>query len=84
MPYITKADRKKLTFRDDKFPETSGELNYLITQLANQYLKYKGLSYTTLNEIMGVFTCASVEFYRRVVVPYEDKKKENNGDVFGA
>lgn len=25
---------------------------------------------------------AKTEFYRRVVVPYEDKKKDENGDVF--
>jgi hypothetical protein len=27
-------------------------------------------------------TCAKDEFYRRVVVPYEEKKRKENGDVY--
>jgi len=31
---------------------------------------------------MGVLECIKQEFYRRAVAPYEDKKKEENGDVY--
>ncbi len=63
-------------------PETAGHLNYLITNLCQNYLHIKGLSYTTINEIVGALTCAKDEFYRRVAVPYEDKKIKENGDVY--
>ena len=36
--------------------------------------------YTGLREeVLGVLQCVSYEFYRRAVVPYEDKKIEQNG-----
>jgi len=31
--------------------------------------------------VEGMFRCAQLEFYRTVVAPYEDKKKEENGPV---
>ena len=39
-------------------------------------------SYHAYNEIIGVLECVKQEFYRRMVAPYEDKKCEENGDVF--
>ena len=59
-----------------------GELNYAITELALFYLKRKGVSYTNMNEVIGVLECAKLEFYRRATAPYEDKKVEENGDVY--
>jgi hypothetical protein len=40
------------------------------------------LSYSKINEVIGVLECAKQELYRRVASPYEDSKKEANGDVF--
>lgn len=82
MPYITEADRKKVEYYDRKYPETAGELNYCISVLCSDYLKRHKLSYSTINEIMGVLECAKAEFYRRVATPYENKKLEDNGDVY--
>jgi len=31
---------------------------------------------------MGALEGAKLEFYRRVVVPYEEKKMKENGDVY--
>jgi len=59
-----------------------GELNYCITMLCLDYLADKKLSYALLNEVMGVLSCARAEFYRRVVVPYEQAKCDENGDVY--
>ena len=39
------------------------------------------LCYTVLNEVIGMLECAKLELYRQVAVPYEDKKKRNNGAV---
>lgn len=79
MPYITQ-DRRTALVWDDKL--SIGDVNFLITNQLQEYLEQEGLSYKTLNEIIGVLECAKQEFYRRVVVPYEDKKKEENGDVY--
>jgi hypothetical protein len=34
-----------------------------------------------MNDVMGAFTGAQAEFYRRDVAPYEDAKIQQNGDV---
>jgi hypothetical protein len=60
---------------------TPGEANYLMTQIA---LAFVGSSadYATLNEAVGIFECAKLEFYRRMAAPYEDGKRTINGDVY--
>lgn len=76
MPYI------KQYKRDNIIPTNSGELNFHITKLCNNYIEDNGKSYDVFNEIIGVLECAKLEVYRRVVAPYEDQKKEENGDVY--
>ena len=61
--------------------KTEGELNYFITSILNVYLKQKGEKYATYNDIIGVLECAKLEYYRRKVSVYENKKIESNGDV---
>ncbi|MCJ7828554.1 MAG: hypothetical protein MUP81_02305 [Dehalococcoidia bacterium] len=86
MPYIKQERRKEL---DDALEELAekiegvGELNFAVTTLLLRYYDYDcGESYATFNSIMGVLECAKQEFYRRVLVPYEDKKCKENGDVY--
>ena len=62
--------------------QTSGELNYEITIKLLKYLRIHGLSYKTINDIIGALEGAKLEFYRRVAVPYEDRKIMENGDVY--
>lgn len=59
-----------------------GELNFAMTTLASEYVRRRAINYSVLNEVMGVFSSAQAEFYRRVVVPYEDVKLSQNGDVY--
>jgi hypothetical protein len=81
MPYINDATRKKLAVT--KTPETPGELNFLITLMIQLYASNKGpMTYTTINDIIGALEGAKLEFYRRIAVPYEDKKIKENGDVY--
>ena len=85
MPYIKQEDRDKLegTFDDREwFANSAGDLNYQFTQLINKYIETEGLRYQQINDIVGALEGAKAEFYRRVVVPYEDKKIEENGDVY--
>jgi len=39
-------------------------------------------SYSDYNALVGVLECAKLEFYRRAVAAYEDKKIKENGDVY--
>lgn len=84
MPYIEKFKRATIKNHTAK-PATAGELNYLITTEILDYIKeHKGetLTYALLNEVMGAIDGAKLEFYRRVVAPYEDEKIKKNGDVY--
>jgi hypothetical protein len=78
MPYILKEERDRAI----SYPRTSGELNYALTSLLTSYMRRQGFSYAHVNDCMGALEGAKAEFYRRVVVPYEDLKKNQNGDVY--
>lgn len=80
MPYII-GDAKEQIDRG-RLPHTVGELNYVFTRTALLYLNEMGESYQTCNDIMGALEGCKLEFYRRLVAGYEDKKKELNGDVY--
>lgn len=77
MPYIRQDLRDTCVI-----PNTPGELNYLITRLLLEYCEKHGQCYSTYNDCLGALTGAQLEFYRRVVAPYEDQKIKENGDVY--
>jgi hypothetical protein len=81
MPYVTKPRRLQLDAGD--IARSAGDLNYKITQLCREFIKGSGhTNYTIINEVIGVLECAKQEFYRRIAVPYENKKIKVNGDVY--
>lgn len=79
MPYIKEHLRYGLM--DGDVPESAGELNFLFTYYAHEYLKEKGESYQAYNDIIGALEGCKLELYRRKVAPYEDTKIKENGDV---
>ena len=86
MPYIKKTRQFEL---DDGFvwPENAGELNYIITKIIYNYwldgtIANNSQNYQRINDIMGALEGAKLEFYRRIVSKYEDKKIKENGDVY--
>jgi len=81
MPYISKELREEVKLNG---PHNTGELNYSITQIINDYIKQWGLSYKKINDILGALEGAKLEFYRRVAAPYEEEKRAQNGDVYGS
>jgi hypothetical protein len=84
MPYIDKERRNQLNplvnYAD--IPKTAGELNYVITMAIKEYIAENGQSYQIFNDIIGALEGAKLEFNRRIVAPYEDKKIRENGDVY--
>lgn len=81
MPYISQESRHALEAGSAMV--TPGELNYTFSMVAKAYMSRGGLSYQTINDILGAFEGAKMEFYRRVAVPYENAKMAQNGDVYG-
>lgn len=78
MPYITTDERQRAA----ECPLTPGELNYAITKICLEYFNVTRACYTSINDVIGALECAKQEFYRRVAVPYEEKKQAENGDVY--
>ena len=86
MPYIKKERRRELSVPSDwpmiGHAQDVGELNYQITCLVDDFISRKKLKYSEINSAIGVLECAKMELYRRIAAPYEDKKCEENGDVY--
>lgn len=84
MPYIDEERREKLDYSIQVLSTSNleaGDLNYVITRLLHIWCILNP-RYASYNAAIGVLECVKQEFYRRVVALYEDKKKEENGDVF--
>jgi hypothetical protein len=81
MPYIS-PERRQAMNGEHAVPETPGELNYAVSMLLHTYRLSLGTSYQTINDCLGALEGAKLEFYRRVVAPYEDGKILKNGDVY--
>jgi len=79
MPYIKQERRTSETL---DAPQNSGELNWAITMLIKNYFDRSAQNYQAINDIIGAVEGAKVEFQRRVVNNYEDKKIEANGDCY--
>ena len=82
MPYIKPEIRRD--FKPVKLLNAldSGELNYLFTVIIKNYIDFHGLKYEHINDVIGALEGAKLEFYRRIVVPYENNKIIDNGDVY--
>lgn len=83
MPYIDPERRGDIQLAPADSPcLTPGELNYVVSDIVDDYLRENGVSYNTINEVIGVLECAKLELYRRIAAPYEDRKLKENGDVY--
>lgn len=54
----------------------------MISKAITKYLENKPFNYQLINDVIGAVEGAKLEFYRRMAAPYEDKKKDENGDVY--
>ena len=82
MPYIDQAKRKRLIAYGDTDPQDAGELTFVIQQALNTYLAVNGLSYRELAECLGALEGAKIDLTERVIKPYEEEKRFQNGDVW--
>lgn len=85
MPYIeSKVERRIIDqVADPILFSKKGNLNYFLCKLFLAICDEYGMSYGTAKDFIGEIECAKMELYRRWVVPYENKKMKENGDVNG-
>ena len=81
-PYIPQEERRAMD--NGLSPHSAGQLNYSISDMIRKYMyrEFQTPGYDTFNEVMGVLSCVQQELYRKVIAEYEDKRCEENGDVF--
>lgn len=80
MPYIEQSSRRYIAEGDG--PANAGELNYAITLAIMRYYYRQDPKYQHINDILGALEGAKLEFNRRIVAPFEETKRVNNGDVY--
>ena len=76
-PYIHPEARKAL-----RNAGTVGELTYQFQQDILKYLQQRDLSYTRIALVLGALEGVRLDFIKRVVEPYEESKRRENGDVW--
>jgi hypothetical protein len=86
VPYIDRPTRAELDPLIEVLAghvHTPGELAYCLTKLMLSRLPPRDLwDYRTLSALRGVIQDVSDEFYRRVLVEFEEQKRDINGDVY--
>jgi len=81
MPYIKDTQAREeldnAIYLHFSWLKPKGYLNYFLFKLA----KVKCTNYNEYKEFIGELEMCKMEIYRRLIAPYEDKKKDENGDV---
>lgn len=80
MPYISDKNKRQM-LKPVEVASSPGELNYQIFVTMLAYLENREVSYDTLAEALSACHEAGGEFRRRILVPYEDDKIAENGDI---
>ena len=90
MPYIIQQNRTVLEERLKPILNLSrdlfaGELHYILTRIVDEYahqVRVGGVCYDSIKDVLGTLEAVKQEFYRRVAAPYEDMKRNQNGEVY--
>ena len=88
LPYIKQVKRKVINKQLFGILENIteghfvlGDLAYMITKMLLAFY-HNNMCYATGAALAGMLSDTRQEFYRKVMVPLEDKKIQENGDVF--
>ena len=83
MPYIHSELRECVEDYELMPPEDGATLNYVVCRLVARFVEYHGLRYSVISQARDALNGANNEFERCVVGPYEQRKRRENGDVWG-
>lgn len=82
MPYIPKCDRppmdKVIRVMVQQKVKADGKLNYILFKFCRLFVKP---SYNNYKNFCGELRQCATEIERRLLAPYEDEKKERNGEA---
>lgn len=82
MPYIQNAKRKEMDKVVDSMikhgVKADGDLNYILFKFCRRIISP---SYNNYKNFCGELRQCATEIERRILAPYEDLKKIENGDV---
>lgn len=82
MPYIKEIERPEMDEIINLMVETGveakGDLNYILFKFAKYHIKP---SYNNYKNFLGELNEACAEIRRKILVPYEEKKIIENGDI---
>ena len=91
MPYVDAQTKAKLA-RHGGWPETPGELTYMITRSLQEYLHTKlmkhrqdgdnRIRYADVAEALGALEGAKADLVRRILTPLEERAQDTNDDVW--
>ncbi len=84
MPYIEGVMKNEMQDSIDElstFILTKGDLNYVICELVGRFILDDDLTYTKMSEKIDAVHDAEAELRRRILVPYEELKIDQHGDV---
>ncbi len=84
MPYIESQNRHKFEKAINEiatFISSKGDLNYAISEIVGQLILKGEVGYTNISNWIDAVDGAERELTRRLLNPYEEIKKSQNGDV---
>jgi len=87
MPYIDRPKRPSLdealepVLKKIALGRSKGEMNYMLTRMVLAWLRARGHSYDAISDTQAVLEDVRSEIHDRIMRPYEDKKRAENGDV---
>ena len=83
MPHIPTDARPKFDEIISQLPqmEHAGDLHYVISEIFIDYLIKNGVSYQTINDVIGVSLAFALYFGFRTLIPYERMKRGDAGDT---
>lgn len=91
MPYTDQKDRPVYAAGIQELADAftvvgagDGDLNYVLTKVALAWLTYHQppYNYSLRGRVLLAFEAAKLEYYERVMKPYEQQKRYLNGDVY--
>jgi hypothetical protein len=82
MPYLD--DNGKECVAAGKLAGSAGELTYMLQQAITEHMLWfdRPLRYEDYAAILGALEGAKADFIDRILLPYEKKKRKENGDVW--
>lgn len=89
MPYVVQEHRRpfipyleSLLIELNALGREDGDINFVITWLLDRFYNLRETRYSKIKDAEGTLVCVALELYRRRAAEWEDKKRDENGEVY--